>query len=109
MLAAEVVREKLFLNLHQELPYNLTVETESYKETKKGIRIEQVIYVTRVQHKAMVLGKNGQKVKQVCMAARKDLADIYGVDVHLFLFVKVRENWLDDPERYREMGLNFEK
>jgi GTP-binding protein Era len=109
-LAAEVTREKLFERLHQELPYASTVETESWKEQKEGsIRIEQVIFVERDSQKKIVIGKGGETIKAISMAARKDIAEIAEKPVHLFLFVKVRENWADDPERYREMGIEFPK
>lgn len=108
MLAAEATREKLFMQLHQELPYNLTVETELFEVQKNGdLKINQVIYVTRDSHKAMVLGKSGARIKQVGSQSREDLATLFDRKVHLFLFVKVRENWLNDPERYREMGLDL--
>ena len=108
MLAAEATREKLFLQLHKELPYNLTVETELFEVQKNGdLKINQVIYVTRDSHKAMVLGKSGARIKQVGSQARQDLAELFDRKVHLFLFVKVRENWLNDPERYRQMGLEL--
>ena len=108
MLAAEVTREKLFLQLHQELPYNLTVETEAFEVQKNGdLKVNQVIFVTRDSHKAMVLGKGGSKIKNVGAESRKDLGELFDRKVHLFLFVKVRENWLNDPERYREMGLDL--
>ena len=108
LLAAEITREKLFLRLHQELPYAATVETEYWKSAKGGaIRIEQVIYVRRATQKAIVLGKGGQQIKQIGAEARADMAEIFGCKVHLFLFVKVRDNWQDDPERYREMGLEY--
>jgi GTP-binding protein Era len=109
-LAAETTREKLFINLHQELPYHLTVETESWEERKDGsVKIDQVVYVTRANHKGIVLGKKGALIKKVGQESRKDLEEQMGRRVHLFLFVKVRENWLDDPERFREMGLEFPK
>jgi len=109
MLAAEATREKLFMQLHQELPYNLTVETELFEVQKNGdLKINQVIYVTRDSHKAMVLGKSGARIKQVGSQSRQDLAELFDRKVHLFLFVKVRENWLNDPERFREMGLELE-
>jgi GTP-binding protein Era len=109
-LAAEVTREKLFERLHQELPYASTVETESWKEQRDGsIRIEQVIFVERDSQKKIVIGKGGETIKAISMAARKDIAEIAEKPVHLFLFVKVRENWADDPERYREMGIEFPK
>ncbi len=108
MLAAEATREKLFMQLHQELPYNLTVETELFEVQKNGdLKINQVIYVSRDSHKAMVLGKGGARIKQIGSQSRQDLAELFDRKVHLFLFVKVRENWLNDPERYREMGLEL--
>ena len=108
MLAAEATREKLFLQLHQELPYNLTVETEAFEVQAKGdLKINQVIYVTRDSHKAMVLGKGGARIRQVGSESRRDLEVLFDRKVHLFLFVKVRENWLNDPERFREMGLQL--
>ncbi|TCQ12393.1 GTP-binding protein Era [Rhizobium sp. PP-F2F-G36] len=107
-LAAEITREKLFLRLHQELPYSSHVETEGWEEKKDGsVRIEQVIYVERDSQKKIALGKNGDAIKAISMAARKEIAEILEQPVHLFLFVKVRENWGDDPERFREMGLEF--
>ena len=109
-LAAEITREKLFERLHDELPYQLTVETELWKELKDGTaRIEQTIYVTREGHKKIVIGEGGRVLKSVGAAARKEIAEAAEHNVHLFLFVKVRENWVDDPERYREMGLDFPK
>lgn len=109
-LAAEITREKLFERLHQELPYQSTVETESWKELKDGsVRIEQTIYVERESQRKIVLGKGGQTIKAIGADARKDIAEVAGAPVHLFLFVKVREGWGDDPERYREMGLEFPK
>ena len=109
-LASEITREKLYLKLHQELPYQSTVETESWTERKDGsVRIEQTIYVERDSQKKIVLGKAGQSIKAIGEAARRELADILEKKVHLFLFVKVREGWGDDPERYRQMGLEFPK
>lgn len=109
-LAAEITREKLFERLHQELPYQSTVETESWKALKDGsIRIEQTIYVERESQRKIVLGKAGQTIKAIGADARKDIAELAETPVHLFLFVKVREGWGDDPERYREMGLEFPK
>jgi len=108
MLAAEITREKLFLKLRQELPYAATVETESWKEQKDGsLRLDQVIYVQRQGHKGIILGKGGAMIKSIGAEARAELEQIFGCKVHLFLFVKVRENWVDDPERYRAMGLDY--
>jgi GTP-binding protein Era len=107
-LAAEITREKLFLRLHQELPYASHVETEKWEERKDGsVRIEQVIYVERDSQKKIALGKNGDAIKAISMASRKEISEILEQPVHLFLFVKVRENWGDDPERFREMGLDY--
>ncbi len=107
-LAAEITREKLFERLHQELPYHSTVETEVWKELRNGdIRIEQTIYVERESQRKIVLGKGGATIKAIGEAARKEIAEIAEAKVHLFLFVKVREGWGDDPERYRAMGLEF--
>ncbi|ADM09735.1 GTP-binding protein Era [Parvularcula bermudensis HTCC2503] len=106
LMAAEITREKLFLRLHQELPYSLTVETEEWGRTGKGeLRIGQTIYVERDGQKALVLGQKGKTIAAVGKAAREDLAEMLGETVHLFLFVKVRENWTDDPARFREIGL----
>ena len=109
-LAAETTREKLYLKLHQELPYQSTVETETWTERKDGsVRIEQTIYVERESQRKIVLGKSGQTIKAIGEASRRELSEILGQKVHLFLFVKVRESWGDDPERYRQMGLEFPK
>jgi len=109
-LAAEITREKLFERLHQELPYHSTVETEAWKELRNGdIRIEQTIYVERESQRKIVLGKGGQTIKAIGEAARKEIAEVAEAKVHLFLFVKVREGWGEDPERYRAMGLEFPK
>ncbi len=109
-LAAEITREKLYLRLHQELPYQSTVETEVWKELRdKSVRIEQTIYVERESQRKIVLGKGGQAIKAIGAAARADIAASIEQPVHLFLHVKVREGWGDDPERYREMGLEFPK
>ena len=109
-LAAEITREKLFRRLHQELPYQSTVETDSWKELRNGsIRIEQTIYVERESQRKIVLGKAGAAIKAIGAEARKEIAEIAEKPVHLFLFVKVREGWGDDPERYRGMGLEFPK
>ena len=110
LLAAETTREKLFLRLHQELPYALGVETESWEELKDGsLRIDQVIYVLRDSHKPIVLGKGGKQIKAVGQAARLDLEAFLGQRVHLFIHVKVAPKWTDDPARYRDMGLEFPK
>ena len=111
LLAAEITREKIFNRLHDELPYATTVETTAWQERKKdrSVRIEQTIYVTRASQKAIVLGKGGQTIKQISTEARVELTQILERPVHLFLFVKVREGWQDDPERYREMGLELPK
>jgi GTP-binding protein Era len=107
-LAAEITREKIFQQLHQELPYQSTVETDSWTERKdKSVRIEQTIFVERESQRKIVLGKGGAAIKSIGAESRKEIAGILGVPVHLFLFVKVRENWGDDPDRYREMGLEF--
>jgi len=107
-LAAEITREKLFERLHQELPYHSTVETEQWKELRGGdVRIEQTIYVERESQRKIVIGKGGQTLRAIGEAARRDIAEIADGKVHLFLFVKVREGWGDDPERYRAMGLEF--
>jgi GTP-binding protein Era len=107
-LAAEITREKLFLRLHQELPYRSTVETDAWTEQPDGsVRIEQTIYVERESQRKIVLGKGGQTIKAIGSDARREIAELIGQRAHLFLFVKVREGWADDPERYREMGLEF--
>ena len=107
-LAAEITREKLFERLHQELPYQATVETEEWAEQKDGsVRVSQTIYVERDSQKKIVIGKGGATIKAISMAARAEIGQIAEKPVHLFLFVKVRENWADDPERYREMGIEF--
>jgi len=109
LTAAEITREQLYLQLHKELPYAAAVETESWKDQDDGsLRIEQVVYVERGSQKAIVLGKKGSRVKSIGEAARKELEEIFGRRVHLFLFVKVRGNWGDDPERYRDLGLDFD-
>ncbi|MDE9451391.1 GTPase Era [Aliiroseovarius sp. Z3] len=108
MIAAEMTREKLTLRLHQELPYQLTVETESWEERKDGsARVDQVIYVARDGHKGIILGKKGETIKAVSQSARAELEEFMGRKIHLFLQVKVRPNWLDEKERYSEMGLDF--
>ena len=108
MIAAEMTREKLTLRLHQELPYQLTVETESWEERKDGsARIEQIIYVARDGHKGIILGHKGETIKAVSKASREELKEFLGRNVHLFLQIKVRENWLEESERYAQMGLEF--
>ena len=109
LLAAEITREKLYDRLHEELPYAATVETTDWKEKKGAVRIEQTIYVERDSQRAIVLGEAGRMIKQLGMESRTELAQILEKPVHLFLFVKVREGWGNDPERYRELGLEFPK
>ena len=110
-LAAEITREQIFHRLHEELPYSVTVETEGWAEAPDGgeVRIDQTIYVLRDSQKPILIGRKGQQLKAIGAAARLELERILDKRVHLFLFVKVRANWLDDPERYREMGLDFER
>jgi GTPase len=108
MIAAEMTREKLTLRLHQELPYQLTVETENWEERKDGsARVDQIIYVARDGHKGIILGKRGETIKAVSQSARAELEEFMGRKIHLFLQVKVRPNWLEEKERYSEMGLDF--
>jgi len=108
MIAAEMTREKLTLRLHQELPYQLTVETENWEEREDGsVRIDQIIYVARDGHKGIVLGKKGETIKSISQSARAEIAEFLGRKVHLFLQVKVRPGWLEEKERYSEMGLDF--
>jgi len=110
MLAAEITREKIYERLHEELPYRSTVETDQWQQRPDGsVRIEQTVFVERDSQRKIVLGKGGQTIKAIGQAARKEIAEIAEAPVHLFIFVKVRENWSDDPERYREMGLEFPK
>jgi GTP-binding protein Era len=109
-LAAEITREKLIERLHDELPYQATVETDSWKDLPDGsARVEQTVFVTRESHRKIVIGEGGRTIKAIGASARKDIAEAHGANVHLFLHVKVRENWPDDPERYRAMGLDFPK
>jgi len=109
LMAAEITREKLFLQLHQELPYSLTVETEAWEERSDGsVKIDQIVYVRRDSQKAIVLGNSGRRVKAVGEAARHELEEMYGCRVHLFLFVKVRANWVEDRERYTQWGLRHD-
>ena len=108
LLAAEITREKLYLQLHQELPYAATVETETWTQQDNGsIRIEQVIFVERDSQRTIVLGKKGSRIKEIGAASRRELEEIFETRVHLFLFVKVRDGWGDDPDRYRDWGLDF--
>lgn len=108
LLASEVMREKLFLRLHQELPYALTVETDKWENKKDGsVRIEQTVFVRRDGQKAIVLGKGGRTMKDISSEARLELEDMFQRRVHLFVFVKVRKNWQEDPERYRMLGLDY--
>ena len=109
-LAAEITREKLFDRLHDELPYASTVETTLWQDLPDGsARIEQTIYVQRESHKKIVIGEGGRTIKAIGIAARKDIIEAAGQKVHLFLFVKIRENWADDSERYHQLGLTFPK
>ncbi|OPZ76857.1 MAG: GTPase Era [Alphaproteobacteria bacterium ADurb.Bin438] len=108
MFASEVVREKLFLNLREELPYSLTVETDNFKEEEKGIRIEMTIYVEKEGQKKIILGKNGSFIKKIGQSARLELQEILESKVNLFLFVKVKENWQEDKTRYTSQGLKFD-
>ncbi|GEP11002.1 GTPase Era [Methylobacterium gnaphalii] len=108
MLAAEITREKIYDRLHEELPYRSTVETDQWQiKTDGSVRIEQTIFVERESQRSIVLGKDGQTIKAIGQAARREIAEVAETKVHLFLHVKVRENWADDPARYREMGLEF--
>ena len=109
LLASEITREKAYLRLHQELPYALAVDTESWEDFRDGsVRIQQTIYVERDSQKGIVLGKGGQTIKAMRAEAQADLAEMLERPVHLFIHVKVRENWVNDPGRYREWGLNFD-
>ena len=108
LLAAEITREKLYLNLHEELPYALTVETETWEKQDDGsVRIEQTVYVRRDSQKSIVLGKGGRQIGKIGAAARKELEQLFDRRVHLFLFVKVRDRWQEDPARYRDWGLDY--
>ncbi len=108
-IAAELTREKIFLRLHQEIPYSTTVETEKWEDKRNGIRIEQTVYVTRENHRRIILGHKGENIRKIGQEARKELGEMMGCEIHLFLFVKVRENWQNDPERYTQMGLEIPK
>lgn len=108
LLAAEITREKLFLRLHQELPYALTVETEKWTAQEDGsVRIDQLVYVRRDSQKAIVLGKNGRAIREIGATARLEMEEVFATRIHLFIFVKVRDNWIDDTERYRMMGMDI--
>ena len=108
MLAAEITREKIYERLHEELPYRSTVETDQWQQREDGsVRIEQTIFVERESQRKIVLGEGGRTIKAIGQASRREIAEVAEANVHLFLHVKVRENWADDPERYREMGLEF--
>lgn len=110
VMAAEITREQAFLQLHQELPYALTVETESWQEREDGaVRIDQIILIQRESQKGMVVGKGGSRIKSIGTAARVELEQLLGRKVHLFLHVKARPNWMERPEHYREMGLDFKR
>ena len=109
LLAAEITREKVFLQLQQELPYAIAVETEAWRERDDGsVRVDQVLYVRRDSQKSIVLGKDGRRVKAIGSAARHELQEMLGRSAHLFIHVKVRDDWQDNPERYRDIGLNFD-
>jgi GTPase len=110
LFAAEITREQLFLKLHEELPYGLTVETESWEEFDNGsIKINQMITIDRAGHKAMILGAKGRMIKEISQTSREELEIHYGVKIHLYLFIRVRENWQDNPSHYKEMGIDFTK
>jgi GTP-binding protein Era len=110
LMAAEITREKVYLRLHEELPYQSTVETDSWKDLKDGsVRIEQTLFVERESQRKIVLGEGGRMIKSISMDARKEMTEALEKKVHLFLHVKVRENWENDPERYRAAGLEFPK
>lgn len=110
LFAAEITREKLFLNLHDEVPYGLTVETESWEEFENGsIKINQVITIEREGHKGIILGAKGSSIKRISQSSRKELEEVYGCKIHLYLFIRVRENWQNDPSHYKEMGIDFMK
>ena len=107
LFAAEITREKLFMHLQQELPYTLAVETNTFQEQKNGIKIEQTIYVERTSQRSIILGKGGSMIKKIGAAARFELTKLFERPVHLFLFVKVKENWQEDPAQYTDWGLDF--
>ena len=108
ILASEITREKLFKNLNRELPYNLMVETEKWDvKNDKSINIQQTIYVNKNSHKPIILGKSGQNIKRIGILARKDLEKLLDSNVHLFLFVKFKKNWMEDPSKYSVLGLNY--
>ena len=108
ILASEITREKLFKNLNKELPYNLMVETEKWDiKSDKSINIQQTIFVNKSSHKPIILGKAGQNIKRICVLARKDLEKLLDCKIHLFLFVKFKKNWMEDPSKYSSIGLNY--
>ena len=108
LLAAEITREKIFLNVHEELPYNLTVETENWQDFRNGdIKITQVVFVQKQGHRSILLGKQGDKIKHISTQARTELSKLFKTKVHLFIHIKVKQNWQNDSERYRGMGLDF--
>ena len=108
ILASEITREKLFKNLNKELPYNLMVETEKWDiRSDKSINIQQTIFVNKSSHKPIILGKAGQNIKRICILARKDLEKLLDCKIHLFLFVKFKKNWMEDPSKYSSIGLNY--
>lgn len=108
LLSAEITREKIFLNIHEELPYSLTVETESWENFKNGdIKLNQVIFVEKENHRSILLGKKGEKIKQISKLARQELSSIFDAKVHLFIHIKVKPNWQNDTDRYKNMNLNF--
>ena len=108
ILASEITREKLFKNLNKELPYNLMVETEKWDiNNNKSINIQQTIYVNKSSHKPIILGKAGQNIKKIGILARKDLEKLLNCKIHLFLFVKFKKNWMEDPSKYSSFGLNY--
>ena len=108
ILASEITREKLFKNLNQELPYNLTVETEKWViNTDESVNIQQTIYINKQSYKPIILGKQGQNIKRIGTLARKELENLLDCKIHLFLHIKFKKNWMDDPSKYSSIGLNY--
>ena len=108
ILASEITREKLFKNLNQELPYNLTVETEKWViNTDQSINIQQTIYINKQSYKPIILGKEGQNIKRIGTLARKELENLLDCKIHLFLHIKFKKNWMDDPSKYSSIGLSY--